>query len=686
MKQVQINDFLSTKISSEYNTIISVDIDDKPFAIGGFGEVYHCYSLNGNKLSTPQVIKIFIEKYPGSADSNFNTIRRLQKKFDKLNQELVLQQTSLLKKYPAFSAIPQFSFIGDLNGRIVKGYSSDNLKIKNYFEFEDILTDAKLLDNFYKIPVPRRIYFAFQLVSAFKILDDFKYIHADLKPGAIFLNLDNQSLSIIDYDSGVITETLNDEPTTWGAPNDWVAPEIWTQQINIVKGDKIRVDSFTDKWSVAVGVNYLITGIHPLFYLKELGPGITKQYFNSTQWPDANTNANYFEKENELYYHQYINFINTEIPSQIKDKIHYTINFGYKNPAARTSYYDWEKSLLSIQKPPTLKFLTVSKKEILKGENIVLAWNAENAISVEIENVGIFSSIDKKSIKPDKSCTYIINFKGYYGELVEKFEIKVSPAPLFKIVEADNIKLKRGNSTSLKWEIENTSKINLWGVENDSILIPSKGHRYIIPDKTTTYKFEAIAIDNTTVFEKSIIVEVFDEGKILFFIADRQFVLQTMPVELSWETENAIKVEIDGIGEVELAGSIKVEPFSDTKYKLIVTDQFGKIEKHIQIKILPLPLIEKVIAQTPIIVSENVLRINLPDFSNVSNKYPSTIKFKEFDFTIKLDSKTFIKSPKPVNLSYSIKQKPFIEKIQRIFEIVKNEFKINKLKKHVSKK
>lgn len=62
---------------------------------------------------------------------------------------------------------------------------------------------------------------------------------------------------------------------------------------------------------------------------------------------------------------------------------------------------------------------------------------------MDIENVGTFSPIDKKIIKPDKSCTYIIKFKGYYGELVEKIEVKVTPAPLFKLVEAENIKLKK---------------------------------------------------------------------------------------------------------------------------------------------------------------------------------------------------------------------------------------------------
>ena len=317
MKQIQIHSFVSTDIYPEFYKIINIDIDDKPFAEGGFGEVYHCLAINGNKLKTPQVIKIFKESFPGSADENLKTIARLQEKFKQLKFELSTQNKSLLKEFPAFIALPQFSFIGYINGLLVKGFSSDNLSKLGYFEFEKILSDSKLLDKFYKIPIPRRIYFAYQLASAFKVLDDFKYIHADLKPAALFLNLDSQDLAIIDYDSGVITETINDKPSTWGSPNDWVAPEIWEQQINLIRGHKINVDSFTDRWSVAIGVNYLITGIHPLFYLTELGPAITKKYFESKQWPDADINAVYFCKENEQYYKQYLAFINSEIPPQI---------------------------------------------------------------------------------------------------------------------------------------------------------------------------------------------------------------------------------------------------------------------------------------------------------------------------------------------------------------------------------
>lgn len=687
MKQIQIHSFVSTDIYPEFHKIINIDIDDKPFAEGGFGEVYHCLAINGNKLKTPQVIKIFKESFPGSADENLKTIARLQEKFKQLNIELSNQNKSLLKEFPAFIALPQFSFIGYINGLLVKGFSSDNLSKLGYFEFEKILSDSKLLDKFYKIPIPRRIYFAYQLASAFKVLDDFKYIHADLKPAALFLNLDSQDLAIIDYDSGVITETINDKPSTWGSPNDWVAPEIWEQQINLKRGHKINVDSFTDRWSVAIGVNYLITGIHPLFYLTELGPAITKKYFESKQWPDADINAVYFCKENEQYYNQYLSFINSEIPPQIKERMSYTINFGYKTPAARTTYKDWQLVLKSIQLPPSIKFLTVSKNEIIEGESITFAWSSENAISVEIDNVsGVYGAIDKKIIKPKTTTSYKIIFKGYYGEVIEKREIKVTPAPKVNALKADTTKIKRGNSTSIYWEFENITKILLHGIETNPVLISQKGTQTIKPEQTTTYKFEIIALDGKTQKEEFLTIEVFEEGKISYFKADRQFIFPTIPVTLSWEVQNAVKVEIEGIGEFQLSDKTIVQPTIDTIYKLKVTDNFGVITEKLQVKMLPLPVIEKLIISTPIVKSNSVISIKTPVFASNCQTLPKTVQFNDTNYNFNVDSRLLDREVNIREIDFAIIKIPFLKRVSKIISLMTIEFKNEKNRRYVAKK
>jgi serine/threonine protein kinase len=435
MKKIQINSGLSSGLRSDFNLINTIEIEDKPFAVGGFGEVYHCISINGTAPFTKQVVKLFIDNSKGSAEHNFRTTQRLQKKVEKENQKLLSQQgKSLIELFPAFKGLPQYSFRGNINGKNVIGFASDNLVSLGYTDFEHFLQDANLLTQYQNFPIERKMLIAFQLVSVFKVLEEFHFIHADLKPGALFINLNSAEIAVIDYDSGVITENVNDEPLTWGAANDWVAPEIWEQQSTIQSGDKIKVDIYSDRWSVAIGVHYLMTTFHPLFYLTELSPRIAKQYFTpQNQWPFVNKAAPYFQKANEAIYEQYLPWVNSVIPKVVKDKLSHTINFGYKNPVARTSYSDWKIALQAIQEPPKIKVFKSDKSAVINSMDVELTWEIENAHTITIDNgIGQVPNSGSLKIKPQTDTRYKISAIGYFGQAADDIEIRVFPTPVLE--------------------------------------------------------------------------------------------------------------------------------------------------------------------------------------------------------------------------------------------------------------
>jgi len=95
-------------------------------------------------------------------------------------------------------------------------------------------------------------------------------------------------------------------------------------------------------------------------------------------------------------------------------------------------------------------------------------------------------------------------------------------------------------------------------------------------------------------------------------------VFPTIPFTLTWETENAKKVTLNG-RDVELIGC---EVFEDgiqkeTKYTLSVIDEFGTKEKEIVVKMLPLPRIESLVVPMPNI-EKNInfsVNLNVPTFS-----------------------------------------------------------------------
>jgi serine/threonine protein kinase len=473
--------------------------------------------------------------------------------------------------------------------------------------------------------------------------------HGDLQHGNILVT-GNSDLFLVDYDSMYCPELEGEVDIIFGLV-DYQHP-------------KRKMNKFTNKKNdyfseLIIYLSILITIEFPELIDKYEVEHSERMFFNKDDFANLRDSA-----------------IISDLAS-CNDEIQLLIEiltiYLSKNDIVEIESFDVLLELLSLF-PVIINFGNLNGSDVFAGDNIHLFWNVQNVNSIYINDFKIGNNIQFYNEIIYETKKYTIKLINGIKTVTQDIEIKTSLRPQIKFEKKIN-KLKHGQSGFLNWSIQNAKSSFLsHGIGN----VELNGEIEILPDETTTYKIEVLALDNKTTFEKYVTVEVFEEGKILFFNADRQFVLQTMSVVLSWETENAIKVEIEGIGEVELVGSVKVVPFSDTKYKLIVTDQFGTIEKYIQIKILPLPLIEKVIVQTPNIVNENIIRINLPNFSSISSNYPNTVEFRQFDFCIKLDSKTFIPTPKHVKLKYEVNRVSIIEKVQRIFKYIKNEFVTSK--------
>lgn len=146
---------LSSGIYSEFASISSIEMEDKPFASGGFGKVYHCKNVNGKKTSIPQVVKIFID-VNGSAIKGFRTIQNLQRQIEKKSNELKQNSKKFSDQFVGMLGCPQFSFEGEFNGEKVFGYSANNLKSLGFEEFKDILQDPNLLKKISKITFARQ--------------------------------------------------------------------------------------------------------------------------------------------------------------------------------------------------------------------------------------------------------------------------------------------------------------------------------------------------------------------------------------------------------------------------------------------------------------------------------------------------------------------------------------------------
>lgn len=434
MKQIKVNSGLSSGVSSVYDGLIFIDIDDTPFAEGGFGKVYHCLSLNGVKPNHNLIVKIFTDNGRGSALQNHKTTKRLLLKIDEENtNRLSSTGKSLIETCPALIGVPKFSFDGNMNGERVLGFVSENLTHLGYVDFDHVLSDSAILSRYQSMPMELKLKMALQLVDSFVVLEKFNYLHADLKPGALFVNLDCADLAIIDYDSGVITEQVDDEPITWGAANDWVAPEIWQQQATVQIGKMIRVDKYSDRWSVAIGIHYLITTFHPLFFLKELSPRVARQYFaGAYEWPKVNITAPYFEQANKSFYDLYIQWVSASMPAPIMECMRMTISHGYTNTVNRKSYSDWRAALGASQYPPKIKIFEADKVAILDRMDVQLNWDVDSAHTVTIDGIGEVPKTGTITVSPRTDVVYILTANGHFGSVTSSISVRVFPTPLLE--------------------------------------------------------------------------------------------------------------------------------------------------------------------------------------------------------------------------------------------------------------
>ncbi len=339
MKKVTVTNITTTGLDPEFANITSFEIDDQPFAEGGFGRIYNCRKINGKPFKNPQVIKIFKDNR-GSAAHSYKTIRGLQDGLIHKKAELDELNVDFLTYYPAFLGAPQFVFEGELDGIDVQGYSANNLKSYGYSCFTDVIEDENTGEKYDNVSIANRYAKAYHMMRAFTLLNEIRYIHADFKSDNFFVSLkDDGGCALIDFDSGAIVNELEDQTFTVGTPaQDMLAPEIRRQ---LTASGHAMVNLLTDTWSVAVACHYLLFLIHPFNFLKEVSDNSVAEYNNRYVWPDVNDDFSFFDAEDSKDVAEYLKASCKALPTGILECFRHTFTKGYFNPHFRTSYNQW---------------------------------------------------------------------------------------------------------------------------------------------------------------------------------------------------------------------------------------------------------------------------------------------------------------------------------------------------------
>jgi uncharacterized cupredoxin-like copper-binding protein len=233
------------------------------------------------------------------------------------------------------------------------------------------------------------------------------------------------------------------------------------------------------------------------------------------------------------------------------------------------------------QVPRILRF-NASPLTINEGQNSVLSWETAGADQVTIDQLGSVGTSGSATVGPTTTTAYTITATNPFGTVSSTISIEVVPPGMPRILNfvASPQEILPGEQSVLTWEVENADTVMI----TDLGTVDLAGTSTVTPEETKSYTITASNSQGEVT--ATVTVTVLTGVRIVNFTADKTVVKNPGdPATLTWSTENAIRVVITGVGDVEPNGSVVVNPVAPTHYTLIAYGQRGEISAVLAIEI-----------------------------------------------------------------------------------------------------
>lgn len=263
---------------------------------------------------------------------------------------------------------------------------------------------------------------------------------------------------------------------------------------------------------------------------------------------------------------------------------------------------------------PEIKSLRIIETQYVVGSTIHIEWNVNNFTKIELagEDVTFYNGVE---LLVERAVELNLVATNDYDQ-VEQL-LKVLPTPLPKIhrfVTSHNNVLV-GKSITLFWNVEGAIKV-LLKYDTEEVDVSTLEKLKLSPVNATIYTLIAFSVDNKITVERSVHVKVLSEVVIRKFSSDMEQTLESQPIELRWEIDNADKIMLyPNDIEVTRQTSIRLYPNITTTYQLEASNILSIKEQVITIGVKTLPRLD-------IKVSDSLSRLNIPDceidFSSLS--------------------------------------------------------------------
>lgn len=240
---------------------------------------------------------------------------------------------------------------------------------------------------------------------------------------------------------------------------------------------------------------------------------------------------------------------------------------------------------------PEIKSFKVREGKYWKGSVVHIDWEVNNANIVMINDVDVTSMSDFE-ITVDSAITLTISAENDYDKESKSLRLSPHSLPSITSFSSSQRSISSNQEIKLKWSIRNFARAVLrYGSEE--IDVTHKDYFKHRPDKDIAYTLVCFAEDEKFYDEQSIDVHVMLPVKINSFKADKDYVVESDKVVLTWNVDNADSIILYPFArEVSSFNKYEVAPSRTTEYRLEARNMISNEEAIIAVGVRTLPKID----------------------------------------------------------------------------------------------
>ena len=234
-------------------------------------------------------------------------------------------------------------------------------------------------------------------------------------------------------------------------------------------------------------------------------------------------------------------------------------------------------------------------KRIELGQSSTLSWKVINAETVTISGIGTVALSGSAPVSPSVTTTYTLTAHSSVNDETATATVEVAP-PQTKVLfcTASPMNIVAGESSTLSWQTSNATSVTITpGVGP----VANNGSVAVMPAQTTTYTITATGVPGpglsaTDTCSVAVTVTAGQLPRIVRFSATPATINSGQTSTLLWVVENATRVNITSVGDVQPGGTQDVSPAATTTYTLTATNQAGSATAQTTVTVNVIPLLK----------------------------------------------------------------------------------------------